>query len=268
VAKRERLAEGDFPEPGSVFVAPTADGRLAAGRVLRRQVEGGDCAALVAGSAWIGHALPPLDLSTLRAPLVLTHHSWRGQRNLFWTHLRMPAEFRIIGQLPLSNDDSAEFSDCFGGWQSVPLQALAQWRWDHDREALLREEAATLAAETERRRQVARVREDLLRTLSLKDLAERRWLDSWSGTAAEPHQADVRQVLCQLVHDLQGEVSRTKAKVRKLLKQAIGTLNQLDTRQPFITTIEREDLCAAFEQIACASGFPPLADEVNQWRKW
>jgi len=268
VAKRERLTEKDFPEPGSVFVAPTADGRLAAGRVLRRRFEGGGFAALVVGSSWIGNVPPVLDHAELRSTLVLTHHSWKGQRNLFWTHLRMPAEFQIIGQISLSDADLAVSSETFGGWQSVPLQTLLQWRWDHDRESLLREEAEQSAAKAERQRQVAQLRDEYRRTLTLDSLADRGWLETWRETSAECRHAEVQQLLQQLVQQLQAQTQRTKPRVRKLLKQTVEALNRMESHQPFIATVEREELCEALEQIACAAGFPALADEIDGWRHW
>ena len=52
----------------------------------------------------------------------------------------MPASFTIIGQIALSSHDLAASSRTFASWESVPLQVLKQWRWHHDRDALLQEE--------------------------------------------------------------------------------------------------------------------------------
>jgi hypothetical protein len=268
VAKRLKLSEADFPAPGSVFVAPTGDGRRAAGRVLRRQFEGGAFGVLVFASRWIGEAIPPLDSSELREPLVLTHHSWQGRREIFWTHDPMPAEFQIIGRIPLSNDDLAETSNCYAGWQSVPLQALTQWRWDHERETLLCEEAETAAAESERRRKAAVARAEFMRTLTLDSLGEKTWLESWDADESTFRKRESQQVLTQLVNELRSQSRLTKPAVRRLLKQSVEAFNRLDAARQFISTIEREDLCGAFEQIACASGFPQLADEIDNWRHW
>ena len=268
MAKRVKFTEEDFPEPGSVFVAPTGDGRLAVGRVLRRQMEGGAVGVLLAASPWIGATIPPLDTPILRETLVLTHHSWKGKREIFWVHDRMPLDFQIVGQIPLLGEDLAETSNTFGGWQSVPLQVLTQWRWDHDREALLREEAEKKAADSERQRQTAAARAEYMLTLTLESLAVKEWLDSWEDTEVGERMPEAKGVLVDLVKDLRAQTKLTKPVVRKMLKQAVEVFNRLDAGNNFISTIEREDLCEALEQIACACGMPGLAEDVDRWRNW
>lgn len=169
---RPKYKEEDFPPPGTVFVAPVADGRLAAGRVLQRAFTGGAQAALVAATPWIGTDIPPLESSVLRETLILTHHSWKSKPEIFWTWDLMPEDFRIVGQIELPESDRTAPSASFTGWQAVPLQALMQWRWDHDREALLRDEADEAARLAELNRKRAAVREEYLRTLMLDALAE------------------------------------------------------------------------------------------------
>lgn len=264
MVQRVILAETDFPAPGSVIAAPTGEGRWTVGRVLRRDMEGGAWGVLVLGTRWLSEAIPPLNAPQLREPLVLTHHSWQGQKNLFWTHEPLPVEFAILGSISLSNDDLGETCHRFGGWASLPLQGLIQWRWDHDRESLLREEEQKAAAEMERLRQVAQKRQEFQRTLSLELLRHQTWLESWQGL----NQRKSQEILIQLVEDLHGLPKLTKPLVRKPMKQAVEAFNRLDAAQPFLFTQEREDLFEAFEQIACASGFPQLADEIDKWRDW
>ena len=109
--KRPKYKAEDFPEPGSVFVAPMKDGRLTAGRVLRREHEGGAMAVLLAGSPWIGNAPPPLDLPQLRETLEFTHHGygnpnrWGERTNLLWSWYLMPEDFRVIGSIELSREE-------------------------------------------------------------------------------------------------------------------------------------------------------------------
>lgn len=268
MAKRPKFVESDFPEPGTVFAAPTGDGRWAAGRVLRRQFEGGAWAALLASSRWLGAAPPPLDEPLLRETLVLTHHQWKGTRDVRWTYDPPPADFLILGKIPPTAEELTEPCYTYGGWQSTPLQALTQWRWDHDREALLQEEAARAADDAQRRRQAALVRAEYQRTLTLASLAERSWLDSWDAEPLGSLKLDSQQLLTQLVAQLQSQTKLTKPLVRRLLKQTVEAFNQLDAAKPFIHTLEREELCEAFEQIVCAAGFPHLADELDQWRNW
>jgi hypothetical protein len=268
VARQPKLSEADFPPPGSVFVAPTTDGRLAAGRVLRRQYEGGAVGALVSACRWLGMAIPDIDSPELRENLVLTHHSWQGRREIFWTHTPLPANFQIVGQIDLTEEDLASCSNVFTDWRSVPLQALLQWRWDNDRAALLKEEAEQAIATAERQRKIAATRAEYLKTLTLESLKAKLWFESWTtGEPARPLNQS-RSLLTQLVDDLLAHPKLTKPAARKRFKQCVEAFNVLDTIQPFIETIERDALYEAFEQISCASGFPQLVDEVDKWRDW
>lgn len=268
MARKPKLSEADFPEPGSVFVAPTGDGRLAAGRVLRRQFEGGAFGVLIAASRWMGAEVPSLDAAELREPLILTHHGYQGQREVFWAHDVMPADFTIVGRIELSDEDRAVTSNSFGGWQSVPWQALKQWRWDHDRDALLQEEAEQAAAEADRRRIAAAARAEYMRNLTLDALAERTWLPSWDAEEPPAGLDESRRLLSRFVEELRSQPKLTRPVARKLLKRTVQEFNRLDAARQFISTIEREDLYEALEQIACAAGFPQLADEIDAWREW
>src|SRR5688572_28417054 len=192
--RRPKYTASDFPEPGSVFVAPLPDGRLCAGRVLRSEFEGGAHAVLLAASAWIGDQDPALSESKLRETAVLTHHAWGSHQNVFWSWDLMPAEFRIIGVLDLSESDRQATSQSHAGWQSVPIHAFLQWRWDHDREALLAEEAREEAAEADRRRIRAERRAAYMNSLTLESLAERNWFPEWEGEESLAQVEKIRNV--------------------------------------------------------------------------
>jgi hypothetical protein len=265
---RPKYKEEDFPPAGTVFVAPTSDGRLAAGRVLRRAFEGGAQAALIAATPWIGAAPPPLESSVLRETLILTHHNWTGKPELFWTWDLMPDDFQIIGQIELSESDRTASSGSYTSWGSVSLQALMQWRWDHDREALLRDEADAAARLAELNRKRAEVRAEYLRTLTLDALAGQLWFASWEESEAKPPIAESRSVLVRLIHDLQKAPKLTTGAVKKRLKQAVVEFNRLDEVYRFIATIEREDICEALLQVLCAAKFPQLENQIDQWRDW
>ena len=266
--RRPKYQEGDFPPPGTVFIAPTKDGRLSSGRVLRRQFEGGAQAALIAASPWLGSEIPRLDLPDLRKTLVLTHHSHEGHQEVFWVFDLMPPDFTVIGQIELPPEDRAASSHSFTGWQGVPIQALLQWRWDHDRDALLREEALDEAREAETHLETAKRRSAYLLTLTLDSLASRKWFDSWDADQSSLYSKDSRSAISRLIDELRGAPRITKGLAKRLLKQSVEAFNQLDTAHRFIATFEREDICEAYEQIMSAAGFPELADEVDKWRDW
>ena len=63
MSRRRTYRQQDFPPPGTVFAAPTSDGRFSAGRVLCRQFHGGAQAALIAGTPWLGDQIAVPELS-------------------------------------------------------------------------------------------------------------------------------------------------------------------------------------------------------------
>lgn len=268
MGKRRKYTEKDFPPVGSVFASQTTDGRYAVGRVLRIETEKGEARALIAASSWLGHEIPAIDLPHIFDTLVKTHHSWKSHPEVLWVNHPMPDQFRIVGQVTLSNKDRKAVSNTFGGWESIPLQALTQWRWDHDREGLLQEEAAKAAAEAERRIQNQKIRDEFMKSLTLEKLSQKDWLEDWSDEVPANAKLKSVELLIQLVAALAANSKRTKAATRKLLKQTVESLNQLDSVYSFVHTVEREDLCEALTQIVSAAGFPMLADDIDQMRDW
>ncbi|MBS0260773.1 MAG: hypothetical protein JSS02_02355 [Planctomycetes bacterium] len=268
MAKRPKYRAEDFPAVGSVILAPLADGRLCAGRVLRNQMEGGAQAVLVEVSRWIGTEPPALDLPELRETLSLTHHSHQGKPERFWTWDLVPPSFRVLGQIKLSAADRARKCSCFSGWQGMPLQVLMQWRWDHDREALERELAAAAEKEAEIRRQQAARRAEYMKSLTLETLAEREWFADWDSENRAVPVAECRQLFRTLVAELRAVPRLTSALVKKQVQQSVATLNSWQSPQSWIATIEREDLIEAYEQILCAAKYPLLIHQVERWREW
>lgn len=268
MSRRPKYHEQDFPPAGTVFAAPTGDGRFAAGRVLRREFHGGAQAALIAGCSWLGNEMPRLDLPALRETLILSHHKWRNSPNLFWASDLMPPDFTIVGLIELSPSDLSVSSDSYTGWQSVPLHALTQWRWDYDREALLQDEARQAAEKAEAQRQRAATQAELIKSLTLDSLLDRAWFATWEDAESNLPLDKCRSLMEKLVQELRAAPKLTLSVVKKHMKQSVYEVNRLNTERNFISTIEREDLCEAYEHIACAAKFPRVTDQIDEWRDW
>ena len=103
-------------------------------------------------------------------------------------------------------------------------------------------------------------------SVTLEKLAETQWFASWDPELDTTRQA--RELVSRLVEELRNVPKRTKALVSKPVRAAIKDLNKLDKKQQFIDTIEREEICEAFEQIVCAAGQPSLVHEIDNWRDW
>jgi hypothetical protein len=135
--KRNKLP---LPPAGAAFAVPLADGRFGVCRVLRQNTaeelkrHGADC-RLVAGSAWIGDRVPDVRHPMLRPILHLTHHAWKNRPQMLWVSDPPPEDFIPLGAIEPSPEEQSQECYASGGWESCRIQSLAQWRWDHDREA-------------------------------------------------------------------------------------------------------------------------------------
>lgn len=60
-----------------------------------------------------------------------------------------------------------------------------------------------------------------------------------------------------------------KTEVRAVLKACVLRLNDIDERAGgVIETEEREDLCAALEEIAFVARHPALIEDIGDWMTW
>lgn len=271
MAKQPKLRVDDFPQEGTVFLAPTTDGRISAGRVLKREVQAKSPLALIAATPWLSHELPALESPVLRETLMLNHHSWDNHKEQFWVSELMPSHFRVLGRIELTAEDLTASSNSYGGWNSVPHQALLQWRWDHDREALLIDMAQEESNRSEETRKQAAIRDRYLKTLTLDSLVDKNWFESWEEEDVPIADASIkesRSILRKLVNDFADTPKLTSAVAKRLLKQSVEEFNQLNSTFQFIFTLEREDICDAYEQIMCAAKFPTLVDQIENWREW
>src|SRR6266403_5847536 len=179
MARRKRYQECDFPGAGTVYLMPLADGRVGVCRVLRVGSDFGSPAALVAASPWIGSEAPNLASREIRKTLMLTHHKWTRHSEVVWISEPPPASFRQLGRIKLPKKDFETDSGTFAAWTSLPMQVLAQWRWDNDREAVLAEdiERERKAAREQTRR--GKERKQYLAKVTLAELAEKELFPRW-----------------------------------------------------------------------------------------
>ena len=138
-------------------------------------------------------------------------------------------------------------------------------RWDHDREALLRDDEQEAAALAETRRLQKIRRDGYLKTLTLDSLVGREWFSSWGDADEVPHAEACRSLLAHLVNELRAADKLSRSRTRQLLKESVKAVNRLDAEQHCIATLERDDLIDAYE---CAARFPRLVDDVDRWRDW
>ena len=270
MARLKRYKLKDFPVPGSVFSMPLADGRLGICRVLRVQTDRkGEPQALVAASDWIGHIPPAINDPGLRRTLVLTHHSWVREPQRLWISEPPPATYIKLGTIKLSREDETVECNSYSGWESHAIQVLAQWRWDHDRAAVLREDAREKAARDKIDAQAAFDRKRHLSRVTLSEIAERSLFPSWTDYTPKRDTRDLEKIIKNFIRNLSKPAKPLERKfVADQLKVVVQKINELDSERQFIETVEREDLFDLFEEILHAGKHPDLLDIVDETRDW
>jgi hypothetical protein len=269
MARRQKYTLADLPEAGTVFAMPLDDGRTGICRVIRTEKKSIPC-VLVGASDWIGNGTPALDDAAIRRILIKNHHNWAGQPELLWISRPPPKEFRNIGKIKAILGDLRLDCGYYGDWDSLRIQVLAQWRWEHDRTAVLAEDEKEKNLNAEKRMVAEKKRLEYLATVSFSDLLEKElfptWLDYPPQQAKESCQKSIKQLVQQLS---EAKKPLTKDFVVAQLKKCVQDLNRLDAENNnFIETVERDDICEVLEEVVNVAKFPDLAEKIYDWREW
>lgn len=271
----KRKASVVLPEAGQVFAFPLADGRFGTCRVLRSMTEkeakeyGAKC-VLVACSTWIGDSIPSTPTEQMRETLHLTHHSWKGKPELFWVSSAVPAKYVLIGTLEPTDKESRLKCDTSGGWEGCAIQVLAQWRWDNEREEVLKRDAEVQAALAAKQAANEEALEKSRKAITLRELTKYKFFESWDDYPPAKTIRASRKIMKETVQALieLGEKAAESDRLQ-LLQTCIEQFNELNTAQgDFIETSVREDICDEFELIVYACGLGHVKDMADQWRDW
>ena len=250
---------------------PLGDGRFGACRVLRKGSPAfGAKSVLVVATTWIGHDVPDLSAPMLKQVLLLNHHAWQDDPAALWTSYPVPADFTWIGTLAPTPADAQRPCHSGGTWDALPIYVLDQWRWDHERAAVLREDKEQAQAQAEQREMENQRRRAYLDQVTIEALADPRRFASWEGVVPQAALRATRQIFRDTIDAIIASgPGASEATILETLRGCIASLNALDMQHGgFIETIEREDLCEAFEEIVHASGLGHHENLVDAWREW
>jgi hypothetical protein len=180
-----------------------------------------------------------------------------------------PASFRLVGNLPPSDRETALSVNSVSTWESFPKKLLAQWRWDHDREGFLAEAEANAAA---RKADAERRRRAELSALTYDRFLKRRLFANWLESEYPPRKLVLasRKILLDSARRLKemGPHARRTSK-RKVLRECIEAFNALDeANDHFIETEEREAICEQFYALATLAGLSDEPELADEWREW
>jgi hypothetical protein len=263
-----------LPKPGDTFLMPLEDGSFGVCRVLRESTAAelkrhGCPHVLVAASTWMGTKVPDIGDRRLRKIHRLTHHSWKNAANVCWVSDPVPASFRRLGVIKPTAVEKRWNCMASGGW-AFGLQVYQQWRWDHDREAVLRDDNEARELQKRQSEESLKQTEKRLAGLTLEALQKKRRFSAWKGSVPPAALTACRKIFRETIAALieLGPKPKTRP-ILGILRQCIESLNDLDQKQSlFVTTIEREDLCDEFDEIVHASGLRGYENLADRWRDW
>jgi hypothetical protein len=252
---------------------PLADGRFGVCRVLRENTEeerkGHGCPrVLVAACSWIGVAAPELGEPKLREIHQLTHHSWNDP-NVSWVSEPPPELFQRLGVIEPTAAEAVMKCAASGGWFFAG-QLFLQWRWDHDREAVLREDQEYAEKQARAYEQAEKQRRQRLNSLDLKTLKNKRRFEDWKGYVPATAIKACRAIFREAVEALLALGPKPKKQaVLAVLKMCVQRLNKLDAEHDhFVETTVAEDLCGQIDDLAHASGLRNEENVADRWRDW
>lgn len=106
-------------------------------RVLRTV----DKSSLVTTTPYIGDVHPQLSDPSLKDTLQQTRFSWDGRPARLWRNGKPHSSSLLLGNIPPTPQEAALECNAYGGgWHDqVGNEVLLEWRWKHDREALVEE---------------------------------------------------------------------------------------------------------------------------------
>lgn len=160
-----------------------------------------------------------------------------------------------------------------GMWPSITFKMDLEWRWRHDRDALKHDQEAAEARRQEILRKEKERYTTRLRGLTLETLQKETPFATWDQdpvTLPKVFITKARAKIQDTIQELQalGERPRKPA-VRKILKACAEWFNAADAKHGgIIETLERDDICDVFEELAHITKQKALYEELEDWREW
>ena len=203
-----------------------------------------------------------------------SHHHWNRPVLGGWVNAPPPPEVRLLGnlavraeepervlhpetwvKLPKKAPGMAEKVVPLSTWSTITEQARRQWRWDHEREAVLAEDAKNELAQQAKFKEAIEAqakKNEALKKKGVKGLAKTRFFASWKGEVPAPMIKDAEALMREAVISLEG---RSAAQATRRLTQLVKAFNKLDGQHDkTFDTIEREDIMDAISTVALACG--------------
>jgi hypothetical protein len=270
---KNRMPRSHRPQLGDAFLMPLPDGRFGFCHVI--QVPGKDDnllfkrSTLVEVSSWVGTEAPDLNDPRLRQPLVET--SFNSGPNTWRVVVKgaVPESFKWLGAIE-PNATKEQVIGVFTRWEGLAGEVYTQWRWEHDREALLRDTQAEIERLKAEKAQAAEQERARLEKTSLEALLKKRRFSLWQGDRPDQAIAACRKAVGEAIEALIAIGPKpTKDAVAGVVRRCVEQLNSLDAKYDgFIETGEREELCREINEIVYVAGLRDCDGMADEWREW
>jgi hypothetical protein len=290
--RRNRSKKTDTgPAAGSIFsfrtvpfseFSPGETGRFAAFKIL------GSTANVVTVAVLDGIWTTPPAYAEVSSSAILREHRFAaaGGPAAFgvfreWWSTEELKDVVFLGTAPLSHAEAsiaARIENFEPGSSHSDLgfanyHAEGEWRWFHDREALLAEQGKAKAKAQVEQSAREEQHEGRLQHLTWDQLLAETPFPNWSPSPPYPPEdftKAARNAIHQACRDLKAlGPDPGKAAAGSVLQRCVAWFNDADARYGgVIETEEREGICAALEEMAVVAGHRSLTDEIDSWRDW
>lgn len=276
-----------LPEPGDLFALEVSKGIEV---VLRVVAALGDTRCVVV-TRHSGPTLKgPPQAEDLFAVQPVAQHDWNRPVLGGWVNQPPPPQLRPLGRVPLRPGEAdrvlhpevwvklAKKTPALShkvlplaGWGLLLGDARMQWRWDHQRAAVLAEDA-----QLEREKQVKfeaalaaqGKRQATLQKKGVSSLKRKRFFAAWKGAVPRALISEAEAAMREAVVSLEG---KSPAQAGRRLATLVRTFNQLQGRHGHsFDTTDAEDIMEAVGTVAFACGvddavFDDVIDAVREF---
>lgn len=262
------MTKSKLPQAGEVFAVRVAASN--ANEVALRVIDVCEGAACVVMTTWSAKGPLP-KIFTLQA---FDHHSWNRPVLGGWVQRPAPAEVRLLGVVPVRAAERArvlhpklwlamrEKTAAMSkrvlplvSWDGVLIDARAQWRWLHERAAVLAEDARAQALSQSKLFAAAAKQHAQRKRLlgsGVEGLQKKRFFAAWSGAVPKRMQTAAERLLRSAVTP-GSELSKPEW-IRRLIS-VVEAFNELDGSYGHdFSTPDTEDIMEAVALVATACG--------------
>jgi hypothetical protein len=216
---------------------------------------------ILAALDWVGGPRPSPEEIANAPVLEVNHHSWAPHPELLNVHHLVPQSWKKVGHRA---PDPTLTCSSYGWPDSITIQIDMQWRWNHERAKVLREDAARNRAE-QRKRDRARAKERARRwRLTLRQLRREPVLPRDVYPFSLPELTAARKVVREALDALL-ELGQRKApqERRAILERCAQRLARIDAATGIFRKLGTPFFRQALDEMAHAAGtrVPPGALE-------